>query len=105
VRLSPGSFFAYDVLGSVYFPRGDYARAAGYFQQATQVDPQDVQARFDLGSCWMKLGKQAQAADQFHHAREVDPEFIQAYAAEASALDTAGDKAGAARVRAAIPKE
>ncbi len=105
VRLSPGSFFAYDVLGSVYFPRGDYARAAGYFQQAIQVDPQDVQARFDLGSCWMKLGKQAQAADQFHHAREVDPEFIQAYAAEASALDAAGDKAGATRVRAAIPKE
>lgn len=104
VRLSPGASFAYDVLGSVYFPRGNYAQAARYLEASVRVNPQDVQARFSLGLCWMKMGKPAQAAEQFHAAREVEPTFYQAYAAEASALVAAGDKAGAAQVRASIPK-
>jgi tetratricopeptide (TPR) repeat protein len=99
VHLLRNRNFAYDVLGSVYFPRGDYARAAEYFQQAVRANPLDVEARFFLGTCWMKLGKPAQAAEQFHAAREVDPEYSQAFMAEAAALDAAGDKAGAARVR------
>ena len=102
VRLMPNSGFAYNVLGSVYFPRGDYARAADYFEQAVRVGPQDTEARFFLGTCLMKLGKPAQAAGQFHTAREVDPDFFQAFSAEAAALDAAGDKAEAMRVRALI---
>jgi len=104
VHLLPDSDFAYDVLGSVYFPRGDYARAAGYFQQAIRVNPQDLGARFFLGTCFMKMGKPAQAVEQFHAGREVDPTYSQAYAAEAKALDAAGDKAGAARVRSEMSK-
>jgi tetratricopeptide (TPR) repeat protein len=104
VHLMPNSGFAYEVLGSVYFPHGDYARAAEYFQQAVRVNPQDLGARFFLGTCWLKLGKPAQAAEQFHAAREVDPDYFQAYEAEARALEAAGDKTEAARVRALIPK-
>jgi len=99
IDLTPRYSAAYDVLGSVYFPRGDYARAAEYFQQAVRANPLDMGARFFLGTCWMKLGKPAQAAEQFHAAREVDPTYFQAYLAEAAALEAAGDKAGAARVR------
>jgi Flp pilus assembly protein TadD len=99
VHLLPNSSFAYDVLGSVYFPRSDYARAAEYFQQAVRVNPQDLGGRFFLGTCWMKLGKPAQAAGEFRAAREVDPDYFQAYEAEARALEAAGDRAGAARVR------
>lgn len=90
---------AYDVMGSVYFPRGDYARAATYFQQAVRANSMDTSARFYLGTCWMKLGKPQEAAEQFHAAREVDPEYLQAYGAEARALETLGDTAGARRVR------
>ncbi len=104
VELTPRYSAAYDVLGSVYFPRGDYTRAAGYFQQAVRVNPQDVVARFFLGTCWMKLGKPALAAEQFHSAREVDADYFQAYEAEARALEAAGDRAGAARVRRLIPR-
>jgi tetratricopeptide (TPR) repeat protein len=99
IHLEPYFTFAYHVLGSVYFPRGDYARAAGYFEHAVRLNPLDTAAEFYLGTCWLKLGKPAQAAEQFHAAREVDPEYLQAYVAEATALEAAGDKAGAARVR------
>jgi tetratricopeptide (TPR) repeat protein len=103
VRLAPNSSFAYNVLGSFYFPRRDYPRAAEYFQQAVRVSPMDSGARFYLGTCWMKMDKPAQAAEQFHEAREVDPTDSQAYLLEAAALDAAGDKAGAARVRSEVP--
>jgi Flp pilus assembly protein TadD len=103
VNLLPGFDYAYEVLGSYYFPRGDYARAAEYFQQAVRANPQEVLVRFYLGTCWMKLGKPAQAAEQFHAAREVEPDYSQAYQAEAAALEAAGDKAAAARVRTEMP--
>ncbi len=99
VKLLPRFSFAYEVLGSVYFPRGDYARAAEYFRKAVTTNPLDTNAKFYLGTCLLKLSQPAQAAEQFHAARVVDPGFIQAFAAEASALEAAGDKAGAARVR------
>jgi Flp pilus assembly protein TadD len=105
VRLMPNSGFAYNVLGSVYFPHGDYARAAEYFEQAIRVSPQDVGARFYLGTCLGKLGKPMQAAEQFHAAREVDPSYFQAFLAEAAALDAAGNKAEAARVRSEMPPQ
>jgi tetratricopeptide (TPR) repeat protein len=103
IHLLPNYPFAYSVLGSFYFPRGDYARAAECFQHVVRVNPLDTGARFYLGTCWMKLGKPAQAAEQFHAAREVDPTYSQAYAAEAMALEAAGDKAAAARVRGEMP--
>jgi tetratricopeptide (TPR) repeat protein len=99
VKLLPRFSFAYEVLGSVYFPRGDYARAAEYFRKAVATNPLDTNAKFYLGTCLLKLSQPAQAAEQFHAARVVDPGFFQAFAAEASALEAAGDKAGAARVR------
>jgi tetratricopeptide (TPR) repeat protein len=104
IALTPRYSAAYDVLGSVYFPRGDYVRAAGYFQQAVRVNPLDLGARFFLGTCWMKLGRPTQAAEQFHAARDADPKYLQAYVAEASALEAAGDQAGAASVRKMMSK-
>ncbi len=103
VNLTPRFSSGYDVLGAFYFPRGDYSQAASYFQQAVRANPLDVGARFFLGSCFIKLGKPADAAAQFHSARDTDPDYKQAYVAEAGALDAAGDKAGAARVRSEIP--
>ena len=105
IALTPRYSAAYDVLGSVYFPRGDYARAAEYFRQAVRANPLDLGARFFLGTCWMKLGKPVQAAEQFHAARETDPNYRQAYVAEALALDAAGDQAGAAGVRRMLTRK
>lgn len=104
VRLAPHHAEGYKLLGSVYFPRGNYAKAAGYYAQAVQLNPLDVEGRFYLGTCWMKLAKYREAADQFRAAREVDPTYWQAFQAEARALEAAGDSAGAARARSLMPK-
>jgi tetratricopeptide (TPR) repeat protein len=102
-RALPYHSLAYDILGTVYFPRADYVKAAEYFAHAVQVNPQDLGGRFYLGTCWMKLGKYREAAGQFRAAREIDPTYTQAYTAEAQALDAAGDAAGAAQVRKLKP--
>lgn len=99
IKLMPHLPEAYLCLGSIYFPRQEYAQAAAYFQRAVQANPYDLNARFYLGTCWMKLGKFRDAAEQFRAAREVDPTYVQAFEAEARALEAAGDAAGAAKVR------
>jgi len=102
-RVLPYHSLAYDILGAVYFPRAEYAKAAEYFARSVQVNPQDMTARFYLGTCWIKLGRYREAAEQFRAAREVDPAYWQAYRAEAQALEAAGDAAGAAAVRRLKP--
>jgi len=99
VNSGPNLCPAYQALGALYFSQRDYGRSAQYFVQAVHANPQEVEARFFLGTCWMKLGQLAQAAGQFHAARDIDPTYFQAYFAEAAALEAAGDKAGATRVR------
>ncbi len=105
LRAVPGYSMAYKALGIVYFPRGDYARAKVYFQKAVELDPQEVESRFYLGTCYLKLGQPLAAAAQFRAAHQVDSTYIEAYQAEARALEAAGDKAGAARVRLLVPKQ
>ena len=99
LRAVPGYSLAYKALGIIYFPRGDYAQAKVYFQRAVELNPQEVETRFYLGTCYLKLGEPREAARQFHAARQVDSTYIEAYEAEARALEAAGDKAGAAKVR------
>jgi tetratricopeptide (TPR) repeat protein len=102
VQVAPQFTEAYDLLGSTYFAQRDFAQAAEYFRRAVSANPYDLNAHFYLGTCWMKLGNFRQAADQFHTARFVDPKYTQAISAEARALEAAGDKAGAAKVRSLI---
>jgi tetratricopeptide (TPR) repeat protein len=102
VQVAPELSEAYNLLGSTYFAQQDYAQAARYFQRAVGVNSYDLNAQFYLGTCLMKLGNFRQAAEQFHTARFVDPTYTQAIAAEARALDAAGDAAGAAKVRSLL---
>jgi Flp pilus assembly protein TadD len=104
LRVVPGNALAYKALGIVYFPRGNYAQARVYFQKAVELDPQEMETRFYLGTCLRKLDDPRGAAAQFHAARLVDATYYEAYEAEARALEEAGDKAEAARVRASVPK-
>jgi tetratricopeptide (TPR) repeat protein len=98
-RVLPGSSPAYNYLGALFFPRGDYASATPYFVHAVAANPQDISAHIFLGNCWMKLGKFQAAENEFHLARTIDPTLKQAYLSEALALEALGDMDGAAKVR------
>ena len=66
------------------------------------MNPQDLQpGRYYLGVSRMKLGRYREAKPSSFNApaREIDPTYAQAFAAEAQALDAAGDAAAAAQVR------
>jgi tetratricopeptide (TPR) repeat protein len=104
LRAVPGYALAYKALGIIYFPRGDYAQAKGYFERAVALGPNDLESRFYLGTCYLKLGKPRQAAAQFHAARVADPTYLEAYEAEARSLEAAGDAAEAAQVRSLARK-
>jgi Tfp pilus assembly protein PilF len=103
IRILPMDSPAYDALGAVYFPWGDYSKSAEYFSQAVGSNPYDLEARFYLGTCQFKLGKYHEAARQFHAAREIDPTFYEAFEAEARALEAAGNAVAAAQVRSLKP--
>jgi len=45
--------------------RGEYARAAGKYQEAVALEPDDMALRFALGSAYSHLGRRAEAAEQF----------------------------------------
>lgn len=106
LRLCPDgsmTFAVYDAIGSIWFVRGEYAKAAENFRQATRWGPMDVSGHFYLGTCQMKLGQFRQAAEQFRIVTEIDPSLRPAYEAQARALEAAGDPAAAARVRSQAP--
>ena len=104
IHLLPNLGEAYEVLGSIYFPRRDYARAAAYFEEAANLDPMNSSAHFYLGTCWLKMGLYRQAAAQARRAREIDPTMRAAYLEEAKALNDAGNTKDAAQVRSLLPK-
>lgn len=45
--------------------RGEYGKAAGKYQEAVALDPDDLALRFALGTAYSHLGRRAEAAEQF----------------------------------------
>jgi tetratricopeptide (TPR) repeat protein len=48
--------------------RGEYEKAAGKYQEAVGLVPNDMALRFALGTAYSHLGRQAEAAEQFQWA-------------------------------------
>jgi Tfp pilus assembly protein PilF len=104
LRAVPGYSLAYKALGILYFPQGEYSQSKSYFQRAVELNPHEEESRFYLGTCELKLGEPREAAMQFHAAHEIDSTYVEAYEAEARALEAAGEKMEAARVRESVPR-
>lgn len=47
---------------------GEYAKAAGKYQEAVAIAPGDMALRFSLGTAYSHLGRRAEAAEQFQWA-------------------------------------
>jgi tetratricopeptide (TPR) repeat protein len=63
VKLNPGLAEGHANLGSVYFVRGDYEKAAGAFRQALGVKPDLARAAAFLGISEARLGRADQALE------------------------------------------
>lgn len=79
------------------FKLGNWEKAAGFFEQARQVDPQAADIVALLAECYANRGEHTQAQQLFEQAIETDPAFAPAYlglARERLALDPQADVAG-----------
>jgi tetratricopeptide (TPR) repeat protein len=82
----PANTAAYKQLVSLYLGQNQLAKVAAYLSDIVRLDPQDVEARFNLGVCWLKLGRYSEAARQFRAVESVNPSFPHIAEAEAQAL-------------------
>jgi tetratricopeptide (TPR) repeat protein len=48
-----------------FMERGEYGKAAGKYQEAVALQPDDMALRFALGTAYSHLGRRAEAAEQF----------------------------------------
>jgi predicted Zn-dependent protease len=81
----PANSHAYKELASLYFQQGNLTKVAENLSQVVKLDPQDIQAQFNLGVSWLKLGKFREAAEQFSAVSAASPDFPNVREAEAQA--------------------
>ena len=63
----------YNNLANVYFRRGDYESAAGYYGRAVEADPDYLLAAFHHGWCLRELQRPEEAEAAFSHCMEIAP--------------------------------
>jgi tetratricopeptide (TPR) repeat protein len=65
--------------GNELLARGDYAEAAGKYQQALAITPGEEDLHYNLAIALAKLGKTEEAKTQYAEALEIYPEYSDAH--------------------------
>lgn len=73
VKKSPAKARAYTNLGSALARRGNFEEAAGNYQKALALKPDDAQPHFSLGIILAKQGKLTDGMYHFRKAVQIDP--------------------------------
>jgi tetratricopeptide (TPR) repeat protein len=81
----PANTAAYKQLASLYLRQNQLPAAAAYLSDVVRLDPQDVEARFNLGVCWLKMERYSEAARVFRAVASINPGFPHIAEAEAQA--------------------
>lgn len=99
IKLNSQLWEAYYFYARTCFVQGDYERAAGYFQKAFEVNPDDHQAPNMLGFVLLCLGRREEAIEVYKKGYEVaqrriemNPDDSRAYYLGSSALIEIGEK-------------
>lgn len=82
----PANTAAYKQLATLYVRQNEFPKVAAYLSDVVRLDPQDVEAQFNLGVCWLKMERYSDAARQFRTVESVNPSFPHIAEAEAQAM-------------------
>jgi tetratricopeptide (TPR) repeat protein len=74
-KLRPEHSWAYVGLGVVLNNKKDYQNAAQHLEKAVAMEPDSVNAQFQLGHALFNLGDIARALSCFEQVVELDPKF------------------------------
>lgn len=97
-KLRPEHAWAYVGLGIALNNKQQYQAAAQHLEKAVQVEPNSVNAQFQLGQAAFKLGEQERALKCFEQVVALDPKFNPVvYKTLASIYVARQDAQGAAR--------
>ena len=86
---------AYNTLGALFAQQNDLACAIPAFEEALRLEPNSVQARFNLAVALVQSGKQKQAADHLRILVRQKPDFFAARNALGLVLQDLGELDGA----------
>lgn len=90
IRLAPSLPFAYHRRGAALLERGDFARAAGRFEQAHRRGPRWADPLKGWGDALAAQGRWAEAAEKYAEAEPFAPNWRELHLAHAVALDRLG---------------
>lgn len=97
-KLRPQHSWAYVGLGLALNNKQDYQAAARHLEKAVELEPNSVNAQFQLGQAAFKLGDHGRALKCFEQVIALDPKFNpMAYKTLASIYVTKQDPQAAAR--------
>ena len=65
--------------GVAQLSRDDYARAVGYFEKASEMDPNYPEAWYQVGFCYGLLGRHAEALRASKQAAKLRPEWSETF--------------------------
>ena len=71
---NPGNMAAAVELADIYQRAGMFDQAAGYYEQALDIEPEHPQLLVNLGLCYRGLGRFDEALDVFGRANRLEPQ-------------------------------
>ena len=69
----PGNIEAKVILGNIYYDRGDFAKAASWYEESLKLNEKDTNVLVDLGVCYRNQGRLDEALKLFEKALALDP--------------------------------
>ncbi len=69
----------YKKLGNEEYKKQKYKNAINYYNQAIQLNPEDVKAYYNRGLCYYDLKKYIKSIADYDKAIKFSPEFVKAY--------------------------
>lgn len=99
LEVEPGNASVLIDLGVYFYRQDDYGRAATYFKQATQADPENALAFFDLSQAFSSAYLFDESQQALQQAQQIQGEDVGRWIQEATTIEVRPVEGGVARLR------